>query len=360
MRAETTARGVCAALLRATRAELRLSRAVVLETEDDMGTFRVLGVEGADDATFASRTVVADARRSGVALHVAKFGDAAASIAASGAGSAAAAAVRSKAGKSRVLYGDRPAGEPALAWVDALTIQVLVAHAASILDGLSHQHEIAAQRLQFEQLRRYFSPAVIQHLLAQDEGAILKPQQLHVTVLFADLTGYTAIAERMAGRADALFALLNRWLDAGARAVLGQGGTLDKFIGDAVMAVFGAPYPLPQAVQRAARCALEMRGALETIGLELGERLALTVGIHSGPVLAGSVGSQRRLEYTVLGDTVNVSARLQGLAKPGEILLSEDAAREIGNDAELVGVGPLQLKNRQHAVQTFRLVALRV
>jgi class 3 adenylate cyclase len=103
-----------------------------------------------------------------------------------------------------------------------------------------------------------------------------------------------------------------------------------------------------------------MRGALETIGLELGERLALTVGIHSGPVLAGSVGSQRRLEYTVLGDTVNVSARLQGLAKPGEILLSEDAAREIGNDAELVGVGPLQLKNRQHAVQTFRLVALRV
>jgi adenylate cyclase len=149
------------------------------------------------------------------------------------------------------------------------------------------------------------------------------------------------------------------WLDAGANAVLSQGGTLDKFIGDAVMAVFGAPLPLPNPALSAVRCALAMRAALEEISSRTNEPLAITIGINSGPVLAGSVGSARRLEYTVLGDTVNVAARLQSNAGTNEILISDSTREALGDSVEVERVGELALKNRTRPVDTFRVVRIR-
>jgi adenylate cyclase len=152
--------------------------------------------------------------------------------------------------------------------------------------------------------------------------------------------------------------VLNRWLDAGARAVLGRGGTLDKFIGDGVMAVFGAPLPIEGGELAAVRCALDMRESLERTGRELGESLAITVGINSGDVLAGSVGSRRRLEYTVLGDTVNVASRLQGLAGPGEILVGPRTAAALEAQVLLEDAGELSLKNHA-AVKAHRVLGLK-
>jgi len=140
--------------------------------------------------------------------------------------------------------------------------------------------------------------------------------------------------------------------------VLGHGGTLDKFIGDAVMAVFGAPFPAPEGELSAVRCAIEMQTAIAAVARETGEPLEITVGINSGELLAGSVGSKRRLEYTVLGDTVNVAARLQGKAQPGQILIGPTTAAAVWDHIEIADAGVLELKN--HApVAAFRVLGKR-
>jgi adenylate cyclase len=210
--------------------------------------------------------------------------------------------------------------------------------------------------VRFDQLRRFFSPAVAEHLLRSPELE-LRPQVAMCTVMFADLSGYTALAERLLREPDRLLTMLNRWLDAGAHAVLNHGGTLDKFIGDAVMAVFGVPIETPDAELRAVGCALEMRASIEALAAELGEQLEITVGINTGPVVAGTVGTKRRLEYTVLGDTVNVAARLQGRAERGEIIVGPLTAAKIAQAVALQDVGLLEVKN--HApVQAYRVLGM--
>jgi len=124
------------------------------------------------------------------------------------------------------------------------------------------------------------------------------------------------------------------------------------------MAVFGAPLPVPGGELSAVRCALEMRDSIAAIAKDSGEDLAITVGINSGSVLAGSVGSKRRLEYTVLGDTVNVASRLQGQAKAGEILVGPATAARLADQVELEDTGELQLKNHG-AVNAFRVLGLK-
>jgi adenylate cyclase len=338
------------------------SRVALIELEGTGQRFRALAAQGvgAPDASFVSRTVIAEAARRGVAHYSEAVQKARPlmSMVRSGASSAIAAGIRPHDGRVRVLYLDTFLDAPPLTWGHALTLQLFAAHVAGAYDALRARILLLEDQRRFEQLRRYFSPAVAEHLLKGQLELIEKPRQLHATVLFADLVGYTAMSERLRGDPERLLALLNRWLDAGARAVIGHGGTLDKFIGDAVMAVFGAPFPAPEGELFAVRCALEMREAIAAIGRETGEHLQITVGINSGEVVAGSVGSRRRLEYTVLGDTVNVASRLQGRASPGEILVGEATAARLRDDVELEDAGELTLKNHG-AVRAYRVARLR-
>ena len=166
-----------------------------------------------------------------------------------------------------------------------------------------------------------------------------------VTVIFSDIANSTPLGEAL--DAEVLRGVMEQYYAVVRRELERHGGTVEKFIGDAVMAVFGAPIAMPDAAMAAVRSALEMNAAIREIAVETGEDLHITVGINSGPMVAGSIGSSKRLEFTVLGDTVNVASRLQGLAERDQIIIGQATADALDHSlVELAPIAPLKVKNR--------------
>jgi class 3 adenylate cyclase len=177
-----------------------------------------------------------------------------------------------------------------------------------------------------------------------------------VTVVFSDIRGFSSLAERLPPREVA--DIVGGHLAAMAEVVQDHGGTLDKFVGDAVMAVFGAPQDIPDHAARAIACAIAMqrrqseRNAGASSGY--GRRIDIGIGINTGTVVAGTLGGVGRLDYTVIGDAVNVAQRLQGEAGREEILASA-ATIKAADYAAAEKVGSRQLKGRQESVEVYRI-----
>src|SRR6185295_9942805 len=171
-----------------------------------------------------------------------------------------------------------------------------------------------------ERLQRYHSPSVVSRILegGDDADAPFIAQERDLTVLFADIVGFTAMAEGMPPPQVAQ--LLNTYLGVMSDIVFEHEGTLDKFIGDAVMAVFGAPLEQPDHALRAVRTAQDMRRALSRLNANRASPIRMRISVHSGAALAGDMGSPKRREYTVLGDVVNTASRLEKLDGPDEII----------------------------------------
>jgi class 3 adenylate cyclase/tetratricopeptide (TPR) repeat protein len=195
------------------------------------------------------------------------------------------------------------------------------------------------------------------------EGAAVAPpapaesppeERRQVTVLFGDLSGYTALAERM--DPEAVKALVDRALMRLGGEVERFGGTVDKYIGDNVMAIFGAPVAHEDDAQRGVRAGLGMQDAMTEVneGLPPGEHLDLRVGVNSGEVLAGAVGE----DYTVIGDTVNVAARLQSAARPGTVTVGERTMRATRDAVRYAALEPLELKGKAEPVPAWEAVGL--
>ncbi len=212
-----------------------------------------------------------------------------------------------------------------------------------------------------EQFSRYVSPQAAAEILAHPEGLALAGQKRQVTILFADIRGFTGYAEK--AEPTEVVALLNRYLDRMTSGVLANRGCLDKFIGDAVMAVFGAPVPGDDHALEALKAALAMREEIRRLREELAAEgrtpLEIGIGIHTGEAVVGNVGSQTRTEYTAVGDAVNVAARLEGQAGPGQILVSE-ATRRLLPAAFAEGLafeplGPVAIKGKALPVEVYAL-----
>jgi adenylate cyclase len=206
---------------------------------------------------------------------------------------------------------------------------------------------------------RYTSDAVVDEILKSGE-VVLSGEKRDVTVLFADIRNFTSIAETYPP--DQVMGLLNGVLGRLTDAVLAHGGTLDKFLGDGVMAVFGAPVAHDDDAARAVRAALQMMDSVREQNTS-GEHvtpLELGIGINTGLVVAGSVGSARRTEYTCIGDAVNIAARLCSLAGGGEILVgasTAERAAKAGWESELLP--PVKLKGKAQPVPLYRVTTPR-
>ena len=201
---------------------------------------------------------------------------------------------------------------------------------------------------------RYTSDAVVEEVLKAGK-VVLSGERREVTVLFADIRNFTGLSETLAP--EQTMALLNDVLGRLADAVLAWGGTLDKFLGDGVMAVFGAPVRHDDDARRAVQTALQMISALRDRNASRGEApaLELGIGINSGMVVSGSLGSERRTEYTCIGDAVNVAARLCALAGPGEILVGQATALLLGGFDRFEALPPVRLKGKAQPVPLFRV-----
>jgi adenylate cyclase len=218
--------------------------------------------------------------------------------------------------------------------------------------------EATAEQLRRARLGRYFSPEVAT-MLAERGTDEPTGESREVTVLFADLRHFTALAERLPG--PAVVALLNAYHERMVRTIFAFGGTLDKFLGDGLMVYFGAPVAQVDHPTRAARCAVAMQAELERWNVERTvrgeEALHMGIGIHTGTVVIGSIGTRERREFTVIGDTVNVAARLQELTKTSEapILVSAATRGRLGDDVAVVPHGATTLRGRARPLDVYRV-----
>jgi class 3 adenylate cyclase/DNA-binding NarL/FixJ family response regulator len=229
----------------------------------------------------------------------------------------------------------------------------------SMVDEFKRMHAAVVEQAASRRTLASFVPQQLADRLATHPDTAIEPQEVEVSVLFSDIRGFSTLAERMSARDIA--AVVGRHLSAMAEVVAEHGGTIDKFQGDAVMAVFGAPDPLPGHAERALRCAISMQARQRELnadgwGVEGLPELGVGIGVNTGSVIAGTVGGGGRLEYTVVGDAVNIASRLQSEAGAGEIVAT-DATISAAPAIECEPVGSRHVKGREEPVQVFRVLA---
>jgi class 3 adenylate cyclase len=209
---------------------------------------------------------------------------------------------------------------------------------------------------------RYVSDYVLSQLLESSDGEPQSGIEREVTVLFVDIRGFTNLAEGL--QAPRVVSLLNEIFQLVTDRILAYGGTVDKFIGDSVMAYFGAPIPNANHPIQAVSTAIKIRDAIAARNQQIKvddtpERLAvdLGIGIHTGPVVVGNIGSDHRTDFTAIGDPVNVAQRLEKMARPGEILVSEAVQRRVRSIVPMLFEGERQLSGRAEPVHVYSIHA---
>ena len=239
----------------------------------------------------------------------------------------------------------------------------------AILETVANQAAIAVQNTLFakrleqeavmrQRFRRLLSPAIAEQVLSGHLEVKKGGELRETTVLFADIRGFTAISE--AYEPQIVVDALNEYFERMVEIVFRYEGTLDKFIGDEMMVLFGSPVAHRDDPLRAARTALEMQAAMSTLNARH-ERHGLPpfqigIGINTGEVVAGYIGSSQALEYTAIGDPVNVCSRLCSLAKPGQTLLSQGTVEKLGSAFDLNELPPEQVKGKANAIRVFELL----
>lgn len=237
-----------------------------------------------------------------------------------------------------VLAAGAGAGEPAL--VAALANQLSVA-----LENARLYRELETL------FRAYLSPDVAAALLADPGQAELGGSLVEVTALFADLRGFTTFSEEVAPAE--VVDMLNRYHGVAVPCVLDHGGTVVQFVGDALLAVWGAPARQPDHAPRAVRAALAMQAAVDGIAAERPDWPRFRIGANTGPALVGNIGSEALRGFNVMGDAVNVAARLQELASPGQVVIGEATRRAAGDALPVTLLGDLAVKGRRQPVRAY-------
>ncbi len=209
------------------------------------------------------------------------------------------------------------------------------------LDGLFHQ---------------FMSPDVATALLADPERAALGGAVVDVTAVFADLRGFTGFSER--STPEEIVAMLNRYFEVAAGVILAEGGTVVQFVGDAIMALFNAPARQPDHPLRAARAALALQERVEGLATSHEGWPRFRVGINTGPALVGNIGSEELRNFNAMGDAVNVAARLESMAEPGQVVVGESTRRCLPAATECEALGERAVKGRAELVVAHRLIRL--
>jgi adenylate cyclase len=225
---------------------------------------------------------------------------------------------------------------------------------AIVLDDLTERKKLEAQR---RLLERMVSPAILDQI--DPKSFQMGGKKVDVTALFADIRGFTAFSEKHTP--EDLVAVLNQYLAAAADAVLDNQGTVDKFLGDAVMAWYNAPVPQPDHTLRAVKSAVALRAAVEKLHRELPPEahLSFGVGIHYGDAVIGWIGTEKRLEFTAIGDSVNTAKRIQENSGKNQILLSRAAYDRVKDQVEAKPCPPMAAKGKSQQLEVFELIGLK-
>ncbi|HZE22130.1 MAG TPA: adenylate/guanylate cyclase domain-containing protein, partial [Desulfobaccales bacterium] len=247
-------------------------------------------------------------------------------------------------------------------WADPVLPGVALALSFGLAAAFSYGTE-GRQKLYIRRMfGQYMSDAVINHLLEHPEKLQLGGERRRVTLFFSDLAGFTTISERLIP--ETVVSLLNDYLSRMTEIILAEQGTVDKFEGDAIMAFWGAPLDQEDQAQRACRAALRQQAALAELnqhftGLDL-PPLSMRIGLHTGDAIVGNLGSEKRFDYTVIGDTVNLASRLEGLNKfyGSRVMASEATVTACAGTVEFRELDLVAVKGKEQAVRVFEVLGL--
>jgi adenylate cyclase len=257
-----------------------------------------------------------------------------------------------------VIQVDSPFHVGAFGERDLDVLTTLANYAAVAVERIRYARKAELEKQARSRLERYHSPAVIEEVLRGGDEGMRRLQSAEATVLFADLVGFTAFAEN--APPERVAESIDAFLDLSVEAIFRAGGTLDKFIGDCVMAFFGAPVAQRDHAVRAVRAAVEIQAGLAAWNARRAAEglpgFKARVALNSGPVVVGDIGSARRVDYTVLGNTVNVASRLEGVAPPDEIVIGPETHRLLEGAFPTEPLGEFQLKGLQQRIPAYRVV----
>jgi class 3 adenylate cyclase len=226
---------------------------------------------------------------------------------------------------------------------------------AIVIDDLTEQRRLESRYRMFQ---RFLSPAVIERLPPDPRELRLGGQRQEITSLFADIRGFSGFSQRHGP--EKLVEVLNQYLDVGAKAVLAEDGTLDKILGDEVVALFNAPLRQEDHVLRAVRAALKMQKEVARLHEQLppAYRLYYGVGINVGDAVVGFIGTEQQVNYTAIGSSVNLASRLQSAAAGGQILLTNAAYQRVREHVEARQLRPIDAKGFSEPVPVYELLGL--
>jgi adenylate cyclase len=265
-----------------------------------------------------------------------------------------------------LIYKDKVFG---LFYVDCLTkpyafskeeltiFSVVAAEAAISFDNAQSHEELSRRVIERKALERFLSSAVVEKILANPDQIHLGGENQTATILFTDIRGFTRQAEHM--QPHQVVEWLNEYFTEMTDLLFENGGTLDKYLGDGIMAMFGAPIARPDDTARAVKTAIEMQRALVRLNTDWAARgrptMQIGVGVNTGAVTAGNIGSTKRMDYTVIGDAVNLASRLCANARSEQILVSESTYNQLGNGLPARKLEPIRVKGKETPVEIYEI-----
>lgn len=268
---------------------------------------------------------------------------------------------------SPLIYKDKVFG---LFYVDCLSkpwafskeelgiFSVVAAEAAISFDNARSHEELSKRVLERQALGRFLSSAIVDRILANPDQVHLGGENQTVTILFADIRGFTRMSEKM--EPHQVVELLNEFFAEMTDLVFENGGTLDKYLGDGIMVLFGAPIAKPDDALRATRTGMDMQVALARLNRDWEARrqqpLRMGIGVNTGQVTAGNIGTSRRMDYTVIGDSVNLASRLCANAAGGQILISESTFQELNGSLPAKKLDPIRVKGKETPVEVYEVL----
>ena len=243
---------------------------------------------------------------------------------------------------------------------DLELLKAIGSQVAMIIEQASLNEQIREQEAMTSRLERFHSPQVIEMILKGSQKTkdnVMEPNYLTATILFTDIIDFTRIAEQIPPRETNI--ILNQYFSTMTDIIFSYDGTLDKYIGDGLMAVFGAPMERENDAERAILAAKEMKRQLATMMAEQGGhriKFDIRIGINTGRVVAGNIGSPKRMDYTVIGHPVNIASRLESIAEPNQILIGEDTYRAVKGKFKIRKIGPKKVKGKSAEIMVYEVL----
>jgi adenylate cyclase len=260
-----------------------------------------------------------------------------------------------------VIYVDKAEGtntfnEEDMYFLSAFANQAAVAIAnAKLFDDVRREERLRTS------LQRYLSPNIVEDMVQKDSSSFsLGGAKRKVTILFCDIRGFTTLTEKEP--VETIVGLLNEYFSAMSEVIFANNGTLDKFIGDAIMAIYGAPIEVADGAYKCVKTAVEMRAKLALLNekwkKEKKPQIQVGFGINTGEAIVGNIGSERRMEYTAIGDMVNTASRVEGETEGDQIFITEDTFKELGSRVLVKKLSAAALKGKSSKVQIYEVTGL--